>query len=186
MNFLLSSGIISDENGVILKVDLFTIVPSLRRMVVRTGEESEKTLVLGLSAEAFAKDGEKFLAFTDLKRGDPLILVVGEDHVTVREIYKYHPVPGGGMRLHNPLPSHPQLPLHRRGRSGRIAETPLLDSAAVLLPPSPDVGFVQILWHFGELLVAGMISWSFRFLGRVVNDALQGSVPSAEVDVGGL
>ncbi len=110
-NFLLSSGIIPDENDIILKVDLFTIVPSLRRMVVRTGEESEKTLVLGLSDEAFAKDGEKFLAFTDLKRGDPLILVVGEDHVTVREIYKYHPVPGGvGNETPQPAAEPPAAP----------------------------------------------------------------------------
>ena len=110
VNFLLGNGIIPDENDVLLKVDLFTVVPSVKRMVVRTSE-SAKTLVLGLSTETFVKDGENFLEFTDLKRGDPLILVVGADHVTVREIYKYRPVPEGtGMGAQTAQPGAAQPP----------------------------------------------------------------------------
>lgn len=99
VDFLLHHAIIPAENDMVCEVTLFSIVPSVKKMIVKAtlrkaGGSQEKTLVLGLCDETFAKDkdGVTFLKFLDLKRGDPLVLVLGEDHVTVREIYRYDPL----------------------------------------------------------------------------------------------
>lgn len=85
--FLITQEAKVEEGDRVLKASLVAIVPTSKRLIVKT--DDDKTLALALAEGYQIKHGIRFVKAEDLKRDDVVVMVLRGDDLQVKEIHKY-------------------------------------------------------------------------------------------------
>ena len=72
-----------------MMANLVTIVPSSGRIIVKTADAAEKTVVLALSPNFKVMEGRMTIDADALQRGQPVVLVLDVASKSVLGVYKY-------------------------------------------------------------------------------------------------
>ncbi len=73
----------------VLKASLITITPASGKVVVKTADAEQKTVVLALDSDFKVMEGRMRKSVEDLQRGDTVVLVVDVSSKAVKAIYRY-------------------------------------------------------------------------------------------------
>lgn len=73
----------------VLKANLITITPASGKIVVKTADAEQKTIVLALDSEFKVMEGRMRKSADELQRGDTVVLVVDVNSKAVKAIYRY-------------------------------------------------------------------------------------------------
>ncbi|MEJ2077004.1 MAG: hypothetical protein P8020_13325 [Acidobacteriota bacterium] len=72
-----------------MMADLVTIVPTSHRIIVKTTDAAEKTVVLALSPQCKVMEGKMAIEPSSLERGQTVVLVMDVSSKAVLGVYKY-------------------------------------------------------------------------------------------------
>lgn len=73
----------------VLKANLITITPASGKIVVKTADAEQKTIVLALDSDFKVMEGRMRKSAEELQRGDTVVLVVDVNSKAVKAIYRY-------------------------------------------------------------------------------------------------
>jgi hypothetical protein len=73
----------------VLKANLITITPASGKIVVKTADAEQKTIVLALDSDFKVMEGKMRKSADELQRGDTVVLVVDVNSKAVKAIYRY-------------------------------------------------------------------------------------------------
>lgn len=73
----------------VLKANLITITPASGKIVVKTADAEQKTIVLALDSDFKVMEGRMRKSADELQRGDTVVLVVDVNSKAVKAIYRY-------------------------------------------------------------------------------------------------